>query len=193
MHHSSWVSRRRSRRTYVLGIVTLVLLSVPSVAKDERTPVTFPQSWSGHWAGPCTAWRPGKPPQSFRMELRIAPIEGSKRWTWEIVYEGEKRQVRPYELVPVDPAKGHYLVDEKNSILLDTFVVNDIVCSRFWVGEARIDAQYELRGDEVLVTLVTHGAQPSRISGGEGRVPSVASYSLRAVQRAALRRLSKPK
>ena len=180
-------------RTVLVSMALAAFLSASDLvrAEDDAKPQAFPASWRGHWVGPCVATtRAGKKTQ-FTMELRIEPIPDGDRWTWEIVYAGTQRQVRPYELVPVEGEAGRYYIDEKNSILIDAYFQDDIVHSRFWVSEARIDVQYEMRDGKLVATLVTYGAKPVRMSGGKDRVPPVASYGLRAVQRAVMTRKSR--
>lgn len=178
-------------RTTLLVVALVAVLSASRHlrAEDEPAPATFPASWQGHWKGPSVAAPFGRAKTEFPMELRIAPLEGREAWTWEIVYgEGEKRQVRPYELLPVEGEPGHFVVDEKNSILIDAWFQDEAVCTRFWVSNSVIDARYERDGEKMVVTLTTFGEKPARMSGGVKRVPPVASYALRAVQRAVLTR-----
>ena len=51
-----------------------------------------------------------------------------------------------------------------------------------------IEATYARDGDAMTVELVTFGAKPVTMTGGEKGVPAVASYGLRSVQRAKLKR-----
>lgn len=180
-------------RSLFVSLAVAALLTTSSFVRAEQHAErdAFPASWQGHWVGPCVATTRAGKKTDFTMELRIEPVPESERWTWEIVYAAEQRQVRPYELVPVDGEPGRYVIDEKNSILIDAYFLNDVVHSRFWVSEAVIDVQYEKRGDRIAATLVTYGAKPVRVSGGEDRVPPVASYGLRAVQRAVMTRKEK--
>ncbi|MDJ0976174.1 MAG: hypothetical protein QNJ98_17065 [Planctomycetota bacterium] len=174
------------------ALLVLFFLAIPSSLVAEEEPAAeavFPASWQGSWKGKAELIRGGKTAMQFAMELHVEPLEGSDGWTWRIVYgEGDKRQVRPYELLSVDAAAGHYRIDEKNSIEIESFLENDNLRSRFWVADNVIEATYARDGDTLTVTLTTFGAKPARMSGGEGRVPPVASYALRSVQRAVLRR-----
>ena len=95
-------------------------------------------------------------------------------------------QVRPYELLPVEGEPGHYRIDEKNSIVIDAYFENDTLHSRFAVAGNVIEARYARDGDRMAVTLTTFGASPASTTGGEGKIPKVESYPLRAVQRGTL-------
>lgn len=169
----------------VAGLVTPPEGSAQSPEKDAA----FPSSWLGSWKGPSEVIRGGRVAMKFPMELHIEPMEGDGRFAWRIVYgEGERRQVRPYEIETVDAAKGHFRIDEKNSIVLDSYFENENLRSRFWVADNVIEATYARDGDTMIVTMTTFGAKPVTMTGGEGRVPPVASYGLRSVQRAVLKR-----
>ena len=170
-------------------LILLAVVSSSTRAEEEPPPKAFPATWAGTWKGPCVVVRNGKTAMEFPMELHIAPMEGGGNWSWRVVYgEGEKRQVRPYELHPVDGQPNHFVIDEKNSILIDSYFENDRLHSRFWVADNVIEAVYTRRGDKLEATLTTYGAKPTRMSGGEGRVPPVASYALKSVQRGTLAR-----
>ena len=80
------------------------------------------------------------------------------------------------------------MIDEKNSILIDAYLENERLHSRFQLGESSIDVIYRRRGDELDVTLRTFGAKPVRTSGGKEHIPEVTAYGLRAVQRGTLKR-----
>ena len=191
------------RSWYPLAVLTVIGAAVPwSTSSSDVAPCprAFPDAWIGHWKGTGTvrSMRKRGEPLEFAMELRVAPIESGgehakPRWTWEIVYgTGQKRQVRRYELVAQDAAAGHYVIDEKNSILIDAWRVDDKkgtgLRSRFRVGKNQIDSVYRLVGDRLEVELVTYGTEPKQSSGGEASVPEVDSYGLRAVQTASMRR-----
>ena len=119
----------------------------------------------------------------FPMELHVAPVEGEASWTWTIVYgEGERRQVRPYVLRPVDATTGHWVVDERNGILIDAYLSGDTLLSRFEVMGNVIDVQYRMRDGGLDTVLATYGKTAARSSGGEGRIPKVEAFGLRSVQ-----------
>ena len=170
--------------------LVLLFLLIPILrAEDEAASATFPGSWEGVWKGTCQKTRGGVVATQFLMELHIKALDGRDGWTWQVVYgEGETQQVRAYELLPVDKDKGHYVIDEKNSILLDAFLAAGTLHIRFWVADNVIDVHYTVAGDNLTFDLTTYGDKPVRMSGGKGRTTPVASYALRSVQRAVLRR-----
>jgi hypothetical protein len=169
-----------------MRFVTIVILALIPCLRAEETPKSFPASWEGVWKGACVNVRDGKTVLRFPMELHVARKYGTSDWTWQIVYgEGDKRQVRPYVLLPVDGEPNHWVIDEQNGILIDAYLENDRLHSRFQVGDSSLEVTYARRDDELDVTITTFGAQPVRTSGGEAKV---AAYALRAVQRGTLER-----
>ena len=169
--------------------------------------LALPEAWMGVWVGETQSRTPGTPsaprtPEShdapatsvtsFRTELRIAPTEDPDRFTWVIIYgEGDARQVRPYEIVVIDRERGRYVIDEKNSIMIDMTLVAfegaSSLRSIFELGDVRIVASYTLRDGAIEMEFGTFGAHDDRVSGGEGQIPEVRSSTLRAAQRGVLR------
>jgi len=184
------------RSFLVAAICTLALCAVTPLAAEPPPPrekpapqekaatlPTLPPAWHGIWTGTCTVEGPARKHLEFPMELHVAPIEGRRAWTWRIVYgEGERRQVRPYELLPVAGGKGHFRVDEKNSIVIDSWLHGSTLYSRFEVGKVSIDARYTLRGKSLDVSLATTSAAPVATTGGKDGVPPVRAFRFVALQ-----------
>lgn len=169
-------------------IIALVLL-VAMQATQPTTRPAFPDSWTGRWTGPAAFVSTAGKTMQFEMEIGIAPTTDPDRFTWEIVYiDKGKRQVRPYELVIKDAAAGKYVIDEKSSIMIDSYLVGDALYCQFQVQKSTITGSYRVAGDEMAVELVTvDSTQPTK-SGGENNVPVVTTHPITGVQRATLRR-----
>ncbi len=179
-----------SRITLLVGVVLLTLAGL-SAAEDTPAPAAkkaaLPEAWHGIWKGRVKSESRNGKTVDFAMELHIEPIEGRNACTWRIVYgEGDRRQVRPYELLPVD-GKGHFRIDEKNGIVIDAFLIGDTIYSSFGLNKVRIDARYRLRGDALEFSIATQKAAPMGTTGG-GAVPAVEVFELVAAQRATLRK-----
>ena len=149
----------------------------------------FPDDFCGTWRGECSLLGPEGVRQRFAMALAIAPTERDS-WTFHITYgEGDRAQLRAYELLPVAPEEGHWAVDEHNGIVLDSYVRGRTLYSSFAVGGVRLLARYEGRGDELLVEIATTAVDPVRTTGaGEGPEQRVEAFALKGVQRGVLRR-----
>ncbi len=149
----------------------------------------FPSDWVGQWKGTCNAITNNGVKNSFPMQLHIEPLEDKNRYTWKIIYgEGKTQQIRLYELVVVDAEKGHYRIDEKNSIVIDSYLFGDSLCSQFDVSGAMLTVRYTLhRGNLIFDLVSTRSDQPIE-TGGEGAIPKVRSYPVNATQLAVLKR-----
>lgn len=168
---------------WMMGLGLVVLLSTPSAWAQE----TFPASWVGKWAGPSQYVPVSGDTLDFRMELHIAPTHDPARHTWTIVYlQDGQREERAYELVTVDAATGHYQIDEKNSIVLDSSYLNGTLYSLFAIGQVQIFAQYRKEEEAIVVEMISVNAMAPVMSGGEGEAPPVRTYPVRGLQRAEL-------
>lgn len=183
----------------VITVMMLVAVMMAAGQSDEKngepskeTVVKFPESWAGEWKGTCRALSPGGRANEFAMELHIKPTGDGERFTWTIIYgEDERRQERPYELVAVDAAMGHYQVDEKNSIVLDAYLIGETLYSQFSVNEAMINTEYAVREDGLHFDLTSCDFAKPRTTGGDEGIPEVQSYRVQAAQHALLKRAGK--
>ncbi len=151
-------------------------------------PASFPQSFIGNWTGKLTWNRPDKAPQQFAMRLNIQPAD-SGRYTWQIIYGDDQKDNRPYLLLPVDPAKGHWQIDERNTIVLDGYFIGNRFSSVFSVSGSTIVSSYELTADGLLVSFTTYATKPVATTGGtSNEVPPVDSYYVKSLQQGFLRK-----
>lgn len=174
-------------------IASCIVLCGYGDAKSERAaPIApgLPAEWHGVWKGRCVSEDATGRTQEFAMELHIRPIAEGKL-AWQIVYgEGERRQVRPYEL-HVDPARpGKLVMDEKNGILLDCQRFGSILQCQFQVDKNLIVSRDELTSEGIRVEITTFdAAAPRATSANAGRF-QVRSFPAKAIQRGLLRRAS---
>jgi hypothetical protein len=149
---------------------------------------SFPQSFTGNWKGTLTWTVPGKAPQTFTMRLNIQPAD-SGRYTWQIIYGDDQKDNRPYLLTPVDTAKGHWVVDERNSIILDSYWLGNKFTGVFAVSGSTILDQYWIENGEMYVEFVTYNSKPLAVTGGTSKeIPAVDSYQIKSVQRGVLKK-----
>lgn len=150
-------------------------------------------AWHGEWSGTSQRFVGGLMQQEFATGLKIRPIEDRDAYTWILSYgSGDKRQNRNYELRHGLRGRDHFVIDEKNGILIDTWlhpiaVGHQELIGRFEVMGNVIESRYTLRKDTIEMQLTTFTAEPVRESGGEG-TPKVRAFWLKSTQRAILRR-----
>lgn len=157
--------------------------------------LSFPASWSGDWAGPLEIFSGKGLIQTIAMEIEIHKLDTSTqgRYTFGLVYGSKAQDWRPYELVPVDPARGLWRDDEKNSIVLEAYQYGPKLLSWFVVQGSRVLSILEKTDPNTLVFEIVSGQEtPVSTTGntrqGEEDIPEVKTYPVAVYQRAVLHR-----
>lgn len=165
----------------------LFLLSFFSLAVFSQSD-NFPQSWVGNWKGELNWYQGANPvPKKVNMELRIQPTDSSHKFSWQIIYGSATEDNRPYTLVAVDTAKGHWVIDENNGIVLDQYMIAGKFCGAFTVQNSTIINNYWLEEGRLYIEFYNISAKPVAITGkGTEESPSVSSYQVRTYQKAIL-------
>lgn len=149
----------------------------------------FPGNWVGKWTGTLDWYQGPVKRQSVKMELHILPTDSADQFSWRLIYGQQGKDNRPYLLKPYNKARGHWLIDEGNSIVLDQFLIGDRFCGSFTVDGNTILNTYSLEGDSLVVEFYNFQEKPIAISGGrDSTMPKVKTYGMRSFQRAVLRR-----
>ena len=175
-------------KTISINFLLVSFCITVTVNAQKTSASTFPQSFTGNWKGTLAWTVPGKAPQTFTMRLQIHPAD-SGRYTWLIIYSDDKKDNRPYLLLPVDTAKGHWQVDEKNGIVLDSWWLGNRLTGVFSVQGTTIVDQYWLEADGLHVEFISYGTTPLRTTGGTvPGVPAVEVYAIKSVQRGVLKK-----
>lgn len=156
---------------------------------QKKETIHFPQSFIGNWKGTLVWTVSGKAPQTFSMRLNIQPAD-SGLYTWQIIYGDDLKDNRPYLLTPVDTVKGHWLIDERNSIILDTYWIGNRLTGAFSVKGNAIVNQYWIEDDGLHVEFISYAAKAVNTTGGTSAgIPPVDSYQVKSVQRGVLQRV----
>jgi hypothetical protein len=126
------------------------------------------------------------------MSLEINPITGSANYTWSIVYGEIETGLRPYELITVDSSKGHFLIDEKNSIRIEAYFIREKLVQWFKVQQSQLMVTVEKKGEELIWELFAGSSEPASTTGGakieEDEIPLVNAYPISTIQVAVLKR-----
>jgi hypothetical protein len=153
----------------------------------------FPADWSGKWAGSLHIIQAKGTVQEIPMELHILPLDSTGRYTWAIIYgEDKEAGLRPYELLPLDPGKGLYAIDEKNSIRMEAYLLGGSFYQWFEVEGSLLLTTTSMQGDELLWEIVAGSMEPVSVTGGESvegeEVPPVKTFPITVLQRARLKK-----
>jgi hypothetical protein len=172
-----------------------LVLWFPFMGQAQTDSLPFPASWSGNWTGTLQIYNSKGAGQSVSMTVEIAKLDTSTqgRYTFGLIYGSKDQDWRPYELVPVNPAKGIWKVDEKNTIAMESYYYGNKLMCWFVVQGSRILCTYEKISDKVLVFEVMSGAEKAASTTGNSThqgeaIPEVLTYPIGTFQRAILYR-----
>jgi hypothetical protein len=123
------------------------------------------------------------------MQLNVNNKDSSGVYSWQLVYGDSGKDVRAYEIVPVDTLVGKWNVDEKNGIIIAGIFRGNNFITSFEVQGTRITMIYSLQGDALVVEVIA-GTSAGIMTSGKGteEIPTVTSYGVSSYQRAVLLR-----
>jgi hypothetical protein len=172
-----------------VSFLVLLLLVTRSVSFAQSA---FPENWTGNWKGELQWYKTGETePQKVNMELRIQKGDSAGNYTWHIIYGSAAEDSRPYLLKAKDAAKGHWVIDELNGIVLDQFLVGNKFCGAFTVQNSTIVNNYWVEDDKLMIEFYSLGAKPLVTTGlGTEESPKVDSYRVGGYQKAILSRIN---
>jgi hypothetical protein len=164
--------------------ITLLLLFLNfSIFVIAQKQAAFPKTFIGKWKGKMQWMVAGKPSQTFTMRLNILPTDTPNLYTWQIIYGDKQQDNRPYLLKPIDTAKGHWIVDELNGIILDSYVHGNSIKGAFTVQGNTIVDNYVVEGNKMKVEFITIKLGDKKQSGGgTDESPFVDSYRIASYQ-----------
>lgn len=122
------------------------------------------------------------------MELRIQPSADTVgQYSWNLIYGTPAKDNRPYILKPVDTAKGHWVIDEINGIVLDQYWIANKFGGVFTVKNATIVNTYWIEKGKLYIEFLTYTSKPIATTGnGDEQIPFVDSYEVKSYQKAVL-------
>lgn len=181
-----------------IGILLLGLfLIMPSCRVSKKASLTaeieeeefvFPMDWIGHYQGQLKILSPTKDTTQIGMQLIVDYPDALGVYPWVLIYG--KDDIRSYGLEAVNAVDGHYLIDEYNSIKIDSYLSGNHFVSRFSVMGSDLLVDYERVSEGVEVKLYVSQSSNVNETGGEiiakDTVPRVNSYRMLAVQEALL-------
>ena len=189
---------------WIIIIIVTIFMGCKSTQLEE-TPIDlkaiqeeenklFPKSWEGTYLGTLEIFNAGKStPQEVEMELIIEQVGMElDKWEWKIIYgENKIKGMREYQLIEKDKGKGEYIIDERNSILLNAQFINGKLFSRFSVMGNLILATYRKEGEYIYFEILSGNAKVEEYTGGEEDVTNVGNYNVNVSQVARLKKVEK--
>lgn len=168
------------------SLLTFLLLFTSLSIKSQIIPV----EWEGIWHGTVDIWSYNVKTDSFPMSLEITPQDSV--WNFVISYKKDvnKPDIRRYELIVVDKSKFHLAIDEKNTIILDSYFNDNCLYTKF--GGMGSDLQTRICMSERCLEyeITSNLSDPIRVSGDEivnsDTIPEIRSYDLYHIMKARL-------
>ena len=160
------------------------------LSTEGYTQNSFPKSWEGNYKGELKIFGVDSVKMNLTMKLDIARKTDSI-YQWKITYDyNGKADIRDYELVLVDQKKGIYKIDEKNSIVIDSYYKMEIFTSFFEVMNSFIISTYSKNSDGILFEIIAANGENPTITGDSKfdneDIPEVKSYVVKGRQKAIL-------
>ena len=117
--------------------LVLVFLSFKSLSQES-----FPVYWEGNYKGDLEIY--GVDSIAMRVTMKLAIKKKSDSiFQWKITYDFKgKEDVRDYVLNLIDAEKGYYVIDEKNTIVIDSYFKTNIFTSFFEVQDSFLVSTY---------------------------------------------------
>ncbi len=150
--------------------------------------------WLGKWEGQLEIFNHTGLTQTVPMAIHHFKTDTLDTYGWFLIYgEDEEAGTRPYFLKVIDENKGHYQIDEKNSILINEYMIGNKMISNFEVMGTLISTVYTLQenGDIIFEIIFSMTDQPT-ITGdqifNEEEIPKVNSYLVGGYQKAILKK-----
>ncbi|MGB8190769.1 MAG: hypothetical protein WCF67_02565 [Chitinophagaceae bacterium] len=176
-----------------IGLLFLFCTTQLHAQSRKKPSNNFPESFIGNWKGEIKWHKIAKDtPQIIKMQLRVQPADSVGHYTWHLIYGEGNKDDRPYILKPVDIKKGHWIVDERNGILIDQYYIGNRFFGAFTVQSKTIISQFWREGNKLVVEFYAATAKPVSTTGlNTEDSPIVNSYGVDAYQRAELIRITK--
>lgn len=130
----------------------MTLLSLALIS--ALAPVQFPKDFVGVWKGDLNWGKPGVSEVSHMpTTLTIQPKQDGT-YTYQLKY-GET-PLRDYLLRAKDEAKGLWVIDEGQGVLLDQVWIDECLTGAFGVGKATVISRLRKEGKNLIMEMITH-------------------------------------
>ena len=157
-----------------------------TIAQNDNTS-SFPGAYFGVYSGELII-HSEKGIKNYPMEFHLLSTDSIGIYKYMIVYGKDKnRQERKYTLKEIDKAKGNYILDENNGILLDCKVIENKMFFLFEVMDSFLTTFVTFNNDHLIFEIVVTNTKTKKTSGGTDEdTPEVFSYPISVIQKAIL-------
>lgn len=184
------------KQTYLLLVLLIITNGIFAQKNSVKENIesfkkeSFPKDWVGNYQGDLQIYSVDSIGMSLKMKLAITKKTDSL-YSWKVTYDFKgKEDIRAYELQVIDTKKGHYIIDEKNSIKIDAFYRNKIFTSFFKVMNSFIVATYTKEKDTIIFEIISASDKKTTITGNttfnKEEIPEVTTFFVNGRQKAVL-------
>jgi len=151
----------------------------------------FPEDWMGCWEGDLKIYGSDGLKSVVPMAIHHEKTQRKDEFTWALIY-GEDRinGRRDYFLKTLDLKKGHFLLDERNDIFIDSYLIGNKMISDYTVEGSQITSVYTLERSQMTFEIFYSLEDGNRLSGnsiiGNDTIPAVISFPVKVYQKAIL-------
>lgn len=170
--------------TIKLGLVFMLLSS------HLFSQTAFPKSWEGNYKGELQIF--GVDSARIKLPMKLDILQKSDSvYQFKISYDFKgKEDIRDYELKIVDAKSGKYVIDEKNTIVIEAYYKMGILTSFFEVMDSYIISTYTKMNDDLIFEIISADGKNPKSSGNakfeSEDIPEVKSYLVNGRQKAVL-------
>jgi hypothetical protein len=178
----------KMRHIYLYSLIFCAfIISCSKVSKELVEPASihkelkFPDDWLGYWQGTLEIYNADGLAQSIPMAMDHKLTDTTGVYLWALIYrEDLEKGRRNYYLSAVDTDKGQYQVDEKNGILINSYLLDNRLISTYEVMSNLITTVYIHEGDHMRFEVHAARTQEVLITGDTivdgADIPMVKSY-----------------
>lgn len=177
---------------YILQVILFYILVTPSIGSAQSESADPISPWIGEWSGTLEIMKSDGSKQEVPMKVKHFTTDTVDTYGWFLIYgEDEEKGTRAYYLKAKDKSSGHYVVDEKNGIFLDTYLIGNKMVSTFLVQHSLITSVYTLEEDGGMKFEIFYSntKDPNTSGGNTEDIPSVESYVASTYQFARLQKV----
>lgn len=194
--HQLKSTHKQNKFFFLCLVITLCFLACKSTKKPvsvtlEKTYI-FPIEWMGHYKGELNIFKNNDSLSTIQMELIIGSPNTEGYYPWTLIYND--KDVRQYGLEAINPERGHYRIDEFNSIKLDAYINDGHFVSRFDVMGSDLLVDYFKTSMGIEISFYITQNQPISTTGeeiiGKDTIPKVHSYPVLVYQKAFLKKIN---
>lgn len=171
----------------------LLIATILSLAITARAQKPFPENYIGKWKGQLEILSKDGPATTdvINVTFEVAPLSKNV-YQWRTTYNTNNGpMVKDYKLIADTLVKGHYIIDEGDSIALDAYNIGQKLYCTFEVDGLLFFSSYELQGNQIVFEIAFGPFNNPRKTGDvklpNGIVPKVMAYKTESVQRAVLK------